>query len=411
MSTPAGVTTEDPTGALAGATGTDGLFSPFTLRGVTLRNRIGMSPMTMYRSVDGHMGDFHVMYLGARAAGGFGLVFGEQIAIEPRGRTSVHCAGLWDDAQIPGHARVTAMITDMGAVPAIQLGHTGRCGSEVRPWEGRGGLGRQLAPDHPGGWQVVGPSDIPYGSKHRTHPVHALSIDEIAEVHAKYAAAARRADEAGYRWLELHFAHGYLGAEFYSPLANRRTDRYGGSLENRARFLIEATRAVRDVWPDDLPLTARLGCDDFNPEGIDFTESVTVVGWLRDAGLDLIDLSMGGNTDDIRDPYFLRPAPFLERAARIRSEVEIPVATSWNMGDPHRADAAVRSGSVDVVLLGRAALSNAHWPVWAARELGRDDELSLLPEDWAWWLRPSRMIDANIGWPAPSASGSGSSGV
>lgn len=390
----------------ADAADVDGLFSPYTLRGVTLRNRIAMSPMTMHRSVDGHMSDFHVMYLGARASGGFGLVFAEQIAVVPEGCTTIHCAGLWDDAQILRHARVTAMVADVGAVPAIQLGHTGRCGSERKPWEGRGGLGRQLPPDHPEGWQVVGPSDVPYGSKHRTHPVHALTIDEIAELQGRYAATARRAAEAGYRWLELHFAHGYLGAQFYSPLANHRTDRYGGSLENRARFLIETTRAVREAWPDEYPLTARLGCDDFNPAGIDFEESMVVAEWLGDAGLDLIDLSMGGNTDDVRDPYFLRPAPFMERAARVRRELDMPVAVSWNLGDPHRADAAVRDGDVDVVLLGRSALSNAHWPVWAARELGRDDELSLLPEDWAWWLRPSRMVDANIGWPAPCGDGS-----
>ena len=378
------------------------LFSPFTLKGVTLRNRIGMSPMTMYRSVDGKMNDFHVMYLGARASGGFALVFAEQIAIAAEGRTSVHCAGLWDDDQIAGHARVTAMIKGMGAVAAIQLGHTGRNGSEVKPWVADM-LGRQLPPDHPEGWQVVGPSDVPYGFGKRIYPVHALTRDEIRDIHRKYADAARRALEAGYEWLELHFAHGYLGASFYSPLANHRTDEYGGSLRNRARFLIEALDAVREVWPERLPLTARLGSDDFHPGGVTFEESLEVLSWMKQHGLDLADLSMGGNTDDMRDPVFVRPSGWVERGSIVRREVGIPVTVSWNLGVPRDADRAIRDEKIDLVLLGRPALANPHWPVWAARELGAADEWSLLPEDWAWWIRRSRRAQPNIGWPAPSA--------
>jgi len=378
------------------------LFSPFTLKGVTLRNRIGMSPMTMYRSLDGKMNDFHVMYLGARASGGFALVFAEQIAIAAEGRTSVHCAGLWDDAQIAGHARVTAMIKGMGAVAAIQLGHTGRNGSEVKPWVADM-LGRQLPPEHPEGWQVVGPSDVPYGFGKRIYPVHALTRDEIRDIHRKYADAARRALEAGYEWLELHFAHGYLGASFYSPLANHRTDEYGGSLRNRARFLIEALDAVREVWPERLPLTARLGSDDFHPGGVTFEESLQVLSWMKQHGLDLADLSMGGNTDDMRDPVFVRPSGWVERGSIVRREVGIPVTVSWNLGVPRDADRAIRDEKIDLVLLGRPALANPHWPVWAARELGAADEWSLLPEDWAWWIRRSRRAQPNIGWPAPSA--------
>ena len=186
------------------------LFSPFTLKGVTLRNRIAMSPMTQYRSVDGKMDDFHIMLMGSRAAGGFGLVFPEQIAITPDGRTGVHCAGIYDDAQIEGLSRVTRIIKDMGAVPAIQLGHTGRKGSEQRPWEGK----LQIAPEHPDGWQVRGPSPITYGGRY-TYPVQELSVDEIAELHRAYASAAQRALAAGFEWLEMHLAHGYLGARFF----------------------------------------------------------------------------------------------------------------------------------------------------------------------------------------------------
>ena len=374
------------------------LFSPFTLKDVTLRNRIGMSPMTMYRSTDGKMDDFHVMYLGARASGGFGLVFPEQVAISPEGRTTPHCAGIYEDAQIDGHARVTAMIKDMGGVAGIQLGHTGRNGSELKPWVG-GDLGQQLAPDHPEGWQVVGPSDVPYGFGKRPYPVHALTVPEIKDIHRKYAEAATRALEAGYEWLEMHFAHGYLGASFYSPLANHRTDSYGGSKENRARFLLEAMDAVREVWPEHLPLTFRLGADDYHPDGVQWEDSIEVIGWLQDHGADMADLSMGGNTDDMRDPFFGDVSAWVERGAQVKREVGIPVTVSWNLGIPQNADRAIRDEKIDLVLLGRPALANAHWPVWAARELGHKDPFSLVPEDWGWWLQNFRGHGPSIGWP------------
>lgn len=370
------------------------LFSPYTLKGVTLRNRIAMSPMTMYRSVDGLMNDFHVMLMGSRAAGGFGLVFPEQIAITPDGRTSVGCAGLYDDAQIPPMKRVTDIIKDMGAVPAIQLGHTGRKGSEVKPWEG----GAQLPPDDPKGWPVVGPSAIPYGGKYK-YPVHALTREEIKAIHRAYAEAARRAVDAGFEWLELHFAHGYLGSSFFSPLANQRDDEYGGSLENRVRFHLEAIDAVRAVWPERLPLTMRLGSDDLHEKGVQFDESIIAVRMMKDHGLDLADLSVGFNTDDMREKPFAEIGFMLERAKRLRGEVGIPVATSWNLGIPALADRIIREQVIDLVLLGRPALSNPHWPVWAARELQHPDPFGLVPEDWAWWLRNFRAHESAIGWP------------
>jgi len=377
------------------------LFSPLTVKDVTLRNRIAMSPMTMYHSVDGHLDDYHVMYLGARAAGGFGLVFPEQIAITPDGRTSTSCAGIWDDEHVAGHARVTAMIRRMGAVAGIQLGHTGRKGSELAPHDAaRLGRSKALGPDEPGGWTCVAPSDLPYGGGHH-HPVRELSVDDIAELHRAYGQAARRAAEAGYEWLELHFAHGYLGASFFSPIANRRTDQYGGSLRNRARFLLEAIDAVREHWPERLPLTMRLGSDDFNPDGVHFDESVEAIGWMAEHGLDLADLSFGMNTDAMVDPPFAEPAAFVSRAARVRREVGIPVASSWNLGVPATADAVIRDELIDLVLLGRPALANPHWPVWAARELGHDDPFSLVPEDWRWWLKNFRGHAPSIGLPEP----------
>ena len=381
------------------------LFSPFTLKGVTLRNRIGMSPMTMHASVEGAMNDYHVMYLGARASGGFGLVFPEQIAIVPEGRTTVDCAGLWTDEQIEGHARVTGIIRRQGAVAGIQLGHTGRKGSEVAAHGqvGEYGPGSQLPPEHERGWQVSGPSNIPYGGDHHVD-VHALTVDEIRGLHRAYADAARRAADAGYEWLELHFAHGYLAAEFFSPLANRRDDAYGGSLENRSRFLLEAIDAVREVWPERYPLTMRLGSDDFHPDGVQFEESVQAVAWMAGHGLDAADMSLGFNTAAMTEkPPMNDPGFMLERSARIRREVGIPTVCSWNLGVPQNADRAVRGEMTDVVLLGRPALANPHWPVWAARELGHDAPFTLLPDDWRHWLENFRGHAASIGLPPAGA--------
>ncbi len=382
------------------------LFSPFTLKDVTLRNRIAMSPMTQYRSADGRMGDFHVMLMGSRAAGGFGLVFPEQIAITPDGRTGVHCAGIYDDAQIEGLARVARIIKDMGAVPAIQLGHTGRKGSEQRPWDGK----RQIAPDHPDGWQVRGPSPIPYGGRY-TFPVQELSVEEIAGLHRAYARAAERALAAGFEWLEMHFAHGYLGASFFSPLANQRADEYGGSLDNRLRFHREALDAVRAVWPERLPLTMRLGSDDFNERGVQFDDAVYAVGVMKRHGLDLADLSLGMNTDAMEGVPFDRAAFMVERGARVRREAGIPVGVSWNLGLPAVADRVIREGLIDLVLLGRPALANPHWPVWAARELAHNDPFELLPEDWSWWLRNRPGSEGSHGLPEAGRRAKGADGV
>lgn len=375
------------------------LFSPYKLKGVTLRNRIAMSPMTMYRSVDGLMNDYHIMLMGSRAAGGFGLVFPEQLAIAPDGRTGTHCAGIYDDSQIEGLSRMTAMIKAMGAVPAAQLGHTGRKGSELKPWDGK----LQISPEHPDGWQVRGPSPIMYGGRY-TYPVHELTVDEIKEIHRAYASAAQRALDSGFEWLEMHFAHGYLGASFFSPLANQRSDQYGGSLENRLRFHREALDAVRAVWPERLPLTMRFGSDDFNEKGVQFDDAVWAVGELKQHGLDLADLSLGMNTDDIKDAPFSQVAFMVERGNRVRREVGIPVAVSWNLGIPAVADRVIREEMIDLVFLGRPALSNPHWPVWAARELSHTDPFSLLPEDWSWWLRNRPGSEGSLGWPTPESN-------
>ena len=254
------------------------LFSPYTLKGVTLRNRIAMSPMTMYNSVDGKLDDYHVSYLGARAAGGFGLVFGEQMAITPDGRTTTSCAGIWDDAQIEG--------------PRPRLRHRGADGRRA---------GHPTGPHGPQGQRAAAPTrgptcaepgsscrpttsmagnawrPRPFPTARPRLPVRELTVEDIAALHRSYADAARRALAAGYKWLEMHYAHGYLGASFFPPLANQRTDRYGGSVENRVRFHLEALDAVRCVWPEEYPLTMRLGSDDLHPEGVQFDDSILAI--------------------------------------------------------------------------------------------------------------------------------------
>jgi 2,4-dienoyl-CoA reductase-like NADH-dependent reductase (Old Yellow Enzyme family) len=377
------------------------LFTPFRLKDVTLRNRTVMSPMTMYNSVDGKLDDYHVSYLGARAAGGFALVFGEQMAITPDGRTTTSCAGLWSDDQIEGHARVCRVVERFGAVAAIQLGHTGRKGSELPPHKAVNSEGtwKQVPPDHPEGWQCRGPSNVPYGYGGHIYPVHELTVAEIKELHQAYADAAKRALAAGYKWLEMHYAHGYLGASFFSPLANKRTDEYGGSLENRMRFHLEAIDAVRAVWPEKYPLTMRLGSDDLHPEGVQFEDSIVAIAKMKEHGLDLADLSLGFNTDDMKENLFNDVGFMVGRANRVRKEVGLPVAASWNLGVPANADRVIREELIDLVMLGRPALANPHWPIWAARELGHSDPFSLAPSDWAWWLRNFRGHGPSIGLP------------
>jgi 2,4-dienoyl-CoA reductase-like NADH-dependent reductase (Old Yellow Enzyme family) len=245
---------------------------------------------------------------------------------------------------------------------------------------------------------VRGPSAIPFGGRF-PYPVAALSTAEIKDLHRSYAQAARRALDAGFEWLEMHFAHGYLGASFFSPLANQRDDEYGGSLENRLRFHREAMDAVRSVWPERLPLTIRLGCDDFHPQGVQFEEAVWAIRELKEHGLDLADLSLGMNTDQTKDVPFDKLAFMVERGSHVRREAGIPVGVSWNLGIPAVADRVIREALIDIVMLGRPALSNPHWPLYAARELSHPDPLSLLPEDWAWWLRRIPGPEGSQGWP------------
>lgn len=364
-----------------------GLFSEFVLKKVRLRNRISISPMTQYAcGPDGVVTDWHLIHLGARAVGGAGLVVVEQLAVSPEGRMTPACAGLWSDEQALALQRVTAFIKSVGAVPGAQLGHSGRKGSLERPWDGY----RQLEKDHPDFWQSIGPSDIPYGGR-IPRPALTMTRDEIHAVYQKYADAAQRALDAGFEWLEIHCAHGFLGASFMSPLSNNRTDEYGGSPENRARFLIETFDAVRAVWPERLPLTVRIGATDFHPDSHTLEDSISLVRTLAAHGMDLVDISMGMNSDEALVPWgdrgFMVPA-----ASRIRAETGVQTAVSWNLSDPVYADEIIRSGQVDLLMVGRPALANPHWPLYAALVLGEKAPYDLLPDQYRYFLNKAKDI-------------------
>ena len=340
-----------------------GLFSPLPLRGLTLRNRIGVSPMCQYSATDGFASDWHFVHLGAFATGGAGLVISEAIAVTADGRISPRDLGLWDDAQIPMLRCITDFMHEQGSVAAIQLAHAGRKASTKRPWEGGG----MVAPAD-GGWTVRGPSDSAFSPTYPT-PV-ALTLDEIGGVIDAFAQGARRALAAGFRVAEIHAAHGYLLHQFMSPLSNARTDAYGGRYENRVRLMHEVSKAVRDVWPDEWPVMVRLSATDWVEGGWTLEESVRLSAELRALGVDLIDCSSAGL--DPRQQITVSPGYQVPFARRIRQEAGIPTAAVGLITEAAQANAIVAEGDADLVLLARELLRNPHWPLLAASALGVD---------------------------------------
>ncbi len=358
------------------------LFSTLTIKDVTLRNRIGVSPMCQYQATEGFVSDWHMMHLGARAAGGAGLVIAEMSAVSPEGRITPRCAGIWSDAHADAWAPIARFITRQGAVAGIQIAHAGRKASANRPWEGDD----HIPEGDRNGWTIIGPSAEAWGAILPRAP-EPMTIAQIHQTQADFADAARRALEVGFEWLELHFAHGYLGQSFFSPIANKRTDAYGGSFENRARFLLETVDAVRAVWPERLPLTARLGVSDFNDASQPFEESIELARLFRARGVDLLDVSIGFNSSDVGGVPF-GPGWIAPWAQRIKEEAGIPVGMSWLMnGTPALADGLIRDGKIDLLLIGHAMLDDPNWAFHAAQALGVSDPHALLAAPYAHWLR------------------------
>jgi 2,4-dienoyl-CoA reductase-like NADH-dependent reductase (Old Yellow Enzyme family) len=339
------------------------LFDPLSIKTITLRNRIGVSPMCMYSYTDGFSNAWQINHLSARAAGGAGLIIAEATAVEARGRITPGDCGIWSDDHIEPLKRMTDSIKSYGAVAGIQIGHAGRKASIQRPWEG----GKPIPPEQESGWQGVAPSAIAYNAEYIVP--HALSVDEIHQVQAAFVKGAERALAAGFEWLELHAAHGYLIHSFYSPISNQRKDEYGGSFENRIRFLLEIVRAVRPVWPDHLPLTVRISGTDWVVDGWSVDDSVKLALILKAEGVDLIDCSAGGNISGATYP--VGPGYQVHISQAVRGGADIPTATVGLITDPAQADAIIRDGRADLVLLGREMLRDPYWALHAARALNQ----------------------------------------
>lgn len=337
------------------------LFSPLTLRDVTLRNRIGVSPMCQYSAVDGLANDWHFVHLGGFASGGAALVFTEATGVLPEGRISPACLGIWSDEQVPKLRHITQFIEARGAVAGIQLAHAGRKASTKRPWDGGGAVA--IAE---GGWPVKGPSAVPFADNY-PQP-EAMSLDDIGHVIISFADGARRAVAAGFKVAELHAAHGYLLHQFLSPIANTRTDAYGGSFEHRIRLLCEVTQAVRAVWPDGWPLVVRISATDWAEGGWNVDESVQLCARLGSLGVDLIDVSSGGLA--AHQQITIGPGYQVPFASRIRREAGVRTAAVGLITEAPQAEAIVAEGDADMVLLARELLRNPHWPLEAAHALG-----------------------------------------
>ncbi len=337
------------------------LFEPLTFRGVTLKNRIGISPMCEYCSTDGFANDWHLVHLGSRAVGGAGLVMTEASAVTPTGRITAGDLGIYKDEHVEMLSRIFRFIEQQGGVPGMQLAHAGRKASTDIPWKG----GKPVDPAS-GGWTpIFAPSALPFDTGYQTP--RALTTSEIASIVQAFGEAARRVLQAGAKVLEIHAAHGYLINTFLSPLSNHRTDEYGGSFPNRIRFLTEVVNAVRKVWPDALPLFVRLSTTDWADGGWTIDDSVELARVLKPLGVDLIDCSSGGLAPNAKIPVGAGyQVPF---ATRIRLDANIPTAAVGMITNAVQADQVVRNGEADLVLLARESLRDPYFPLHAASEV------------------------------------------
>jgi 2,4-dienoyl-CoA reductase-like NADH-dependent reductase (Old Yellow Enzyme family) len=342
------------------------LFSPLVIRGVTLRHRVAMSPMCQYSSQEGFANDWHLVHLGSRAAGGVGLVMVEATAVTRDGRITPADMGIWDDRHVEPLARIVRFVETQGAVPGIQLAHAGRKASCDVPWRGS----KRLKGSSEGGWTVVAPSPIPFNSD--DPPPVPLDEAGIEDIIKSFEAAARRALAAGFRLIEIHSAHGYLLHEFLSPLANVRTDRYGGSLENRMRLLLEVAGRLRSLLPQETPLLVRISATDWAQGGWDIEQSIALARRLRELGVDLIDVSSGALVPNVKIP--VGPGYQVPFARRIRHESKIKTGAVGMINDPVQARSIITGGDADLVLLGRELLREPYWVLKAQEQMGLEPD-------------------------------------
>jgi 2,4-dienoyl-CoA reductase-like NADH-dependent reductase (Old Yellow Enzyme family) len=339
------------------------LFSTLKLRELTFRNRIFVSPMCQYSSIDGLPTDWHLVHLGSRAVGGAGLVMVEATAVSPEGRISPDDSGIWSDAHAEAFVPIARFIREQGAVAGIQLAHAGRKASTNRPWLGGGPLGPENR-----GWQPLAPSPLPFTPEHpMPREITAADLDAIRR---QFVNAAKRAKVSGFQVIEIHMAHGYLLHQFLSPISNHRKDEYGGSLENRMRFPLSVAGAVRECWPKDLPVFVRISATDWVEGGWDLEQSVELCRRLKDVGIDLIDCSSGGTVHNAVIP--LGPGYQTPFATAIKKDVGIPSGTVGFITDPAQAEHIIATGLADAVVLAREMLRNPYWPMHAAKALRVD---------------------------------------
>ena len=341
------------------------LFSSIKIRGVELKNRIAVSPMCQYSSLEGLPSDWHLVHLGSRAVGGAALVITEATAVSPEGRISPDDAGIWSAKHAEAYKRITSFIKEQNSVPAIQLAHAGRKASTFSPWKGKGAV-----PVNEGGWPTVAPSPVRFADD---YPLpKEMSKQYIQTVIDQFKTAAERSIEAGFQIIELHMAHGYLIHEFLSPLSNLRKDEYGGSLENRCRLAIEIARNVRNVIPKEMPLLVRISSTDWAEDGWDINQSVKLAEWLKDSGVDLIDCSSGGNIAKVSIPF--GPGYQIPFSEEIRKKVNILTGGVGLITAPEQAENIIRTGQADLVVLAREMLRNPYWPLYASEKLKADIE-------------------------------------
>lgn len=339
------------------------LFSPLKIKSIEFKNRIVVSPMCEYSSIDGFANDWHLVHLGSRAVGGAALVISEATAVSEEGRISPGDLGIWKDEHIEKLKQITDFIHQHGAVAGIQLAHAGRKASHQEPWNG----GKQISSDEENGWKSLAPSAIPF-TENEEPPIELDKIG-IEKVKADFKAAALRALKAGFKVIELHAAHGYLIHEFYSPLSNHRNDEYGGSFENRIRLLLEVTASVKEVWPDEYPIFVRISSSDWTEGGWTANDSVELAKVLKDKGIDLVDCSSGGN---VLAKIPLKPGYQVGFAEQIRKEARILTGAVGMITEPEQADQIIQNGQADVVLLAREFLRDPHFPLRAAHQLGHE---------------------------------------
>ncbi len=373
------------------------LFSPFTLRDVTFKNRIAVSPMSQYRALNGDANLWHAVHLGRFAMGGAGLVYTEATAVEADGRRTHGDLGLWDDSQIKELRRIAEFIENEGSVPGIQLAHAGRKASERRPWHGETPVDAEdVAERKEEPWDAIAPSAIPYADGWPT-PCE-MSEDDIQRVIAAFGSAARRSHEAGFKIIEVYAAHGFLIHQFLSPIANQRTDQWGGSAEGRMRFAIKVAESIRENWPEKYPLVFRLSATDWLDGGLEAADTIEISKALKAVGVDMIDCSTGGIGGKDRPRRMVIEQGFqVPFAHQVKSEADIATMAVGFLWDAKTCEEHIATGKADMVALARELLDDPNWPLHAAAELGADENHNMWSVEAGWWLMKRDRLLTKLG--------------